>query len=138
VNDRVDVAVLASAAGVHLGELSIPVGDVRGLLGESMLAGRSVHDLGGAVQAQFDGADYLIAGHVFDTQSKDGQPGRGLDWLEAICDAVQIPVIAIGGIDLGNAAEVLNRGAYGLAMGRGILEASSPEETARKLASMLQ
>ena len=81
VNDRLDIALLAEADGAQLGEASVGVLDARQLLGPNALLGRSVHDLDGARQADADGADFLLAGHVYETPSKAGQPGRGLAWL---------------------------------------------------------
>lgn len=138
VNDRVDVAMLVGADGVQLGERGIGVLPARRLLGTDALIGRSVHDVAGAVQAERDGASYLIAGHIFETGSKAGQPGRGLDWLREIVATVNIPVIAIGGITLERLGPVLETGAHGIAMGREILLASDPQAVAREAAQVIK
>lgn len=138
VNDRLDVALITGAAGVHLGEHSIPVDDARLVLGTGALIGRSVHDLPGAERAEEAGADYLFAGHVFETESKSGQPGRGLDWLAEICSAVTIPVIAIGGITRARLAAVKQSGAWGVAVGREILDAKDRRLAASLLVEELQ
>lgn len=130
VNDRLDVAILAGAGGVQLGEQSFGVRDSRTVLGTGLLIGRSVHDLDGARQAEAAGADFLLAGHVFATPSKEGQPGRGLDWLAEIAQAVRIPVIALGGITADRVADVMSAGVHGVAVGRELLTARDPEETA--------
>ena len=78
VNDRLDVALVAGADGVQLGERGFTVEDARRLLPSGVLIGRSVHDVAGARPAAKAGADYLLAGHIFDTPSKQGTPGRGL------------------------------------------------------------
>ncbi|MDQ3547823.1 MAG: thiamine phosphate synthase, partial [Chloroflexota bacterium] len=91
VNDRLDVALIAGADGVQLGERSFAIEEARRVLPGEMMIGRSVHDLAGALAAAHAGADYLLAGHVFDTPSKTGKPGRGLDWLAEIVVAVSIP-----------------------------------------------
>lgn len=133
VNDRVDVAQLIEADGVHLGERSLPVAEARRLLGDTVLIGRSVHDVAGARRAEADGADYVIAGHVFDTDSKRGMPGRGLEWLAELASAVDIPVIAIGGITVDRVGAVVEAGAWGIAVGRELLAAADPAQTAERL-----
>ena len=111
INDRVDVALLTGADGVQLGERGFNVADARRLVGERMLVGRSIHNIEGAKRAEEQGASYLIAGHVYETRSKEGEPGRGIDWLEEITGSVDIPVIGIGGITLERIPEVLAAGA---------------------------
>jgi thiamine-phosphate pyrophosphorylase len=137
VNDRLDVALLAGAGGVQLGERSFSVGDARRLVGPTTLIGRSVHDIDGARRAAEAGADYLLAGHVFATPSKDGEPGRGLDWLAELCASVLIPVIALGGITCVRIAAVLDAGAHGVALGRELLVSPDPRETARLAAAVI-
>jgi thiamine-phosphate pyrophosphorylase len=121
VNDRLDVALAAGAGGVHLGEKSISVPEAKRLLrerdlGGDFLVGASVHSLDAAMTAKSAGADYVIFGPVFETPSKAkfGQ-AQGTDILAAICRRVSIPVIAIGGITLENAAQCLKAGAGGIA-----------------------
>lgn len=126
VNDRVDVAMAVNANGVQLGERSLPVSAARRILGTTKLIGRSVHDVAGAKQAVVDGADYLVAGHVFDTDSKQGEPGRGLEWLHEMCMSVAVPVVAIGGIGPEHIDDVLEAGAWGVAVGRDVLRAEEP------------
>lgn len=133
VNDRVDVAALLNTGGLHLGERSLRVSDARMLLPFGVLIGRSVHDVDGAVQAEADGADYVIAGHVFDTDSKPGVPGRGIEWLAEVSRAVEIPVIAIGGITVEQIPQVVASGASGVAVGRELLEAADPVDTAARM-----
>ena len=130
VNDRLDIALVAGAGGVQLGERGFSVEDARLILPNGMLVGRSVHDIAGARVASEAGADYLLAGHIFDTPSKQGIPGRGLDWLAEIVAAVSIPVIALGGITIDRIPAVLAAGAHGVALGRELLCAADPERTA--------
>lgn len=132
VNDRLDVALLANADGVQLGERSFEVEDARQLIGAQKLIGRSIHDVQGAQNAEEAGASFLIAGHIYDTPSKEGEPGRGLDWLAEIVSAVEIPVIAIGGINVKRLPEVLSTGAHGVALGRELLTAADPHEIAKR------
>ena len=120
VNDRLDVARAAGAAGVHLGERSIPVRDARRFVGdngpERFLIGASCHSLAAARIAQTEGADYVIFGPVFATPSKAGfGPPQGLRRLEEICQGISIPVVAIGGITAQTANECFALGAAGIA-----------------------
>jgi thiazole tautomerase (transcriptional regulator TenI) len=138
VNDRLDVALVTGAGGVQLGEQSFTVAEARRLLPDDVLIGRSVHDLDGARDAAAAGASYLLAGHIFDTDSKAGAPGRGLEWLAALVAAVEIPVIALGGITVERIPEVMAAGAYGVALGRELLLADDPELAARAASEALQ
>ena len=116
VNDRVDVALAAGAAGVHLKETSMPAERVRQLAPPRWLVGRSVHGVAEAVQVATPLVlDYLIAGTVFETESKPGQAPIGRGGLAAIVQAVKVPVLAIGGVTVGRARLVGQAGAAGLA-----------------------
>jgi thiamine-phosphate pyrophosphorylase len=116
VNDRLDIALAANAAGVHLRSASMSAKRVRGLVAESFLVGRSVHNRPEALAAAESGCDYLIFGTVFPSRSKPpGHPVAGLDQLHEIAMAVQIPVLAIGGISTENAATAIAAGAAGVA-----------------------
>lgn len=137
INDRIDVALLAMADGVQLGERGFDVEDARHLAGDRMLIGRSVHDVDGAVRAADQGADYLIAGHIYETPSKEGLEGRGLDWLAEIAAAVEIPVIAIGGITVERLPEIIAAGAHGAAIGRELLLSDDPYATAVRATRIL-
>jgi thiamine-phosphate pyrophosphorylase len=153
VNDRVDVAVTEGAGGVHLGEAGLPVADVarwvkrasaigaaaseglressRPLVGSSddFWIGASCHSREGAKAAERDGADYIFFGPVFATPSKAkfGEP-QGLKRLAAVCDAVAVPVIAIGGITRENAGECVAAGARGIAAIRLFQDAPDPAQ----------
>ena len=138
INDRLDVALVAGADGVQLGERGFEVADARRVLPDSLLIGRSVHDLTGARAAAAAGADYLLAGHVFETPSKQGTPGRGLDWLANVVAAVPVPVIALGGITTARITAVLETGAHGVALGRELLLSDNPGVTASQAAESLR
>ena len=132
VNDRVDVALAAGADGVQLPEDGLAVGAAR-QAGGNMLVGRSVHSVAGGVQAVADGADFLVAGSVFATASHPGAAPRGLALAGGLADAVDAPVIGIGGIDGGNVDLVMRSGASGAAVIRAIGESENSEAAAREL-----
>ena len=116
VNERVDIAVTAAADGVHLKEASMPAERVETILPKSFLIGQSVHGVDEAERATRSGAvDYLVAGTVFSSRSKPGCRLLGLEGLRAIVSAVDIPVIAIGGISVLRAREIGDTGAAGVA-----------------------
>ncbi len=124
VNDRLDIALAAEAAGVHLGEESLPVAAVArwrrgaGKAGTpaGFLVGVSCHSLVAAVEAERAGADYIFFGPVYATSSKAAYgPPQGIERLAEVCRSVRIPVLAIGGITLDNAPACLAAGAAGLA-----------------------
>ncbi len=116
VNDRVDIAVITGANGVHLKERSVPAERIRAIVPDLSCIGRSVHSVAEAESATQSGAiDYLVAGTVFKTRSKPGCRLIGLEGLKAIVSAVEIPVIAIGGINVFRAREIVETGAAGIA-----------------------
>jgi len=115
INDRADVAFSCGDSGVHLGIEDVPAAAARKLLGPGRLIGVSVQGVEDAIEAELQGADYLGAGAVFPTGSKDGVLLIGLSGLEEIKRSVSIPVVAIGGLTIGTVAQVLGAGADGLA-----------------------
>jgi thiamine-phosphate pyrophosphorylase len=136
VNDRLDVALAEQAGGVHLGENSLPVQEAKRLLEASLavksvppdfLAGVSCHSLEAAQSAALAGADYIFFGPVFATPSKAayGAP-QGLERLAELCTSVAIPVLAIGGITLGNAPACFSAGAAGIAAIRLFQDSADP------------
>jgi thiamine-phosphate pyrophosphorylase len=128
VNDRVDVAAVAGADGVHLGERSLPVAAARGLLPATALVGASVHRIDRARELATEGADYLVAGTVFATPSHPDRPGRGPEWLGRVVRAAARPVLAIGGISPERVAPCVAVGAHGVAVLRGVWDAGDPAE----------
>jgi len=129
VNDRLDVALAARAAGVHLAESSIPVAAVnewrrRGVSTNAIMLGASCHSVEAARTAERDGADYVFFGPVFATPGKARfGPPQGLKRLEEVSRSVKIPVLAIGGITAENAGECIATGAAGIAAIRMFQEA---------------
>ena len=120
VNDRLDVAITANADGVHLRVTSLAVAEVRRAINKikltNFLIGVSTHSLEEATVAQKSGADFIVCGPVYNTPSKReyGRP-LGLETLAEVCQAIEMPVLALGGITLKNFREPLQRGAAGIA-----------------------
>jgi thiamine-phosphate pyrophosphorylase len=134
VNDRIDVALAAGAAGVHIGQGDMPCAEVRRVLGTNRVIGVSVSTPEEALQAEAEGADYLGVSPVFDTPTKTDTPrATGLEGLRAIREATRLPLVAIGGINAGNAAGVVAAGADGVAVVSAIMSAEDPEAAARTL-----
>jgi thiamine-phosphate pyrophosphorylase len=143
VNDRLDVAVAAGAGGVHLGRESLPVREVvswrekekttRAGLADLMI-GASCHSLQEARAAADDGADYVFVGPVFETPSKMrfGAP-LGIERLQEVCGKLQIPVLAIGGVNVANAARCFGAGATGIAAIRMFQEVGGVEELRKRV-----
>jgi thiamine-phosphate pyrophosphorylase len=115
INDRVDIALAVNADGVHLGQSDMPCEAARKLLGGEKIIGITVHNLAEAVQAEGIGADYLGVSPIFQTATKpDAGKPAGISLIEEIRANVDIPLIAIGGIDHSNAIDVIRAGADGL------------------------
>lgn len=130
INGRVEVALAVGADGVHLPADGLPPREVRRRWPE-LIIGISVH--GEEEAARAEGADYLLAGHIFATVSKPGLAPRGLDFLRRLTAVSFLPVLAIGGITPDNAREVREAGAAGIAVMGAILEAEDPREAAASL-----
>ncbi len=116
VNDNVDIAVRMDADGVHVGQSDMEAGDVRALIGPDKILGVSAQTVEQAVLAEQRGADYLGVGAVFPTGSKDDAVEVTHETLRQICEAVSIPVVAIGGITKENTRELAGSGICGIAV----------------------
>ena len=115
INDRIDIALAVDADGVHLGQSDMPYSAARKMLGPEKIIGITVHNLAEALDAQRSGADYLGVSPIFQTATKhDAGKPAGIALIEEIRARVDIPLIAIGGINLANAPEVVSAGADGL------------------------
>jgi len=138
VNDRVDVAILSDADGVHLGGRSVSATDARILLGPEKLIGVSTHSYEEALDAREDGADFITLGPVFATPSKAawGDP-VGVGLLEKVAASLSIPVYAIGGINPERVKHVLAAGASGVAVISAVLGRSDVKEGAHEMVSAL-
>lgn len=132
VNDRVDVALLSGAAGVHLGQTDLPPAAARRLLGPGRIIGFSTHNLEQAMEADSLPVDYIAVGPVFATSTKENpDPLVGVEKLAMICRAVSKPVVAIGGMTLDNAKSALSAGAASVAVIRDLLAHGDVAQRAR-------
>jgi thiamine-phosphate pyrophosphorylase len=137
VNDRVDIALAAKADGVHLGQEDLPLYIARKLMGEDKMIGISTHDLAQAREAEQGGADYIGFGPIFGTTTKDtGYSARGLEMLKEICQAVKVPVVAIGGITEANTTQVWQAGADSAAIISDLMGAEDVAGKVRRILSL--
>jgi thiamine-phosphate pyrophosphorylase len=134
VNDRLDVALAAGAAGVHLGADDLPVGAARRVLGPDFLVGGTARDADTARLLVAAGASYLGVGPCFATRTKSGLPDPiGLAGLASVASAVEVPVIAIGGVRLERVEELRSAGAYGVAVVDAVSGADDPANAVQDL-----
>ncbi len=128
INDRVDIAMAVGADGVHIGAGSLPVAEVRRLLGPELLVGYSAHAVDEAQRAEIDGADFVTFGPVYSTPSKlkHGQP-VGVALLASAVSALGIPVFALGGVKKMSIPEVMVTGCHGVAMISEVVTAADPK-----------
>ena len=133
VNDNVDIAVACGADGVHVGQEDMRAGEVRRRVGENMILGVSVHTVEEACQAVRDGADYLGLGTVFPTSTKTDVDVMPRETLRTICCAVDVPIVAIGGLKRGNILQLSGSGVDGVALVSAIFGVENIEESCREL-----
>jgi len=138
VNDNVDVAIRSHADGVHVGQEDMKVQDVRRRVGDGMMIGVSAHTVGEALEAVKNGADCLGAGAMFTTATKADAEVLSMQTLRDICAAVDVPVVAIGGISRDNILQLSGTGAAGAAVVSAIFGAKDIEATCRELRSLSQ
>jgi len=138
INSRADVALAAGASGVHLGKSGLPVSRVRSIAPEGFLIGYSAHSVEEALEAERCGADYVTLSPVFPTGSKPGAPPVGLDVLGDAASRLNIPVIALGGINAANAGWVGAVGAAGIAVISAVYGAEDPRLAALRLRNSFQ
>jgi len=136
VNDHVDIAVASNAHGIHVGQSDMAAGDVRKKIGPDMILGVSAQTVEQAIAAEKAGADYLGVGAVFPTSTKLDAAEVSHDTLKAICSAVSIPVVAIGGINEGNIQELAGTGFDGVALVSAIFGAKDITGTCKRLAAL--
>ncbi len=133
INDHVDIAVRCGADGVHVGQKDMEAKEVRKLVGEKMIIGVSARTVEQAIQAEQARADYLGVGAVFGTSTKMDAEKISLERLKEICQAVTIPVVAIGGVQKDNFPELAGTGVAGAALVSAIFSAQDIEEECRNL-----
>lgn len=138
IDDDVELARKVDADGVHVGQNDMEAGNVRALLGEDKILGVSAQTVEQAILAEQRGADYLGVGAVFHTDSKADAQAVSYDTLEAICQAVKIPVVAIGGIGRGNVQELKGSGICGIAVISAIFGAANIREATAELKSLTE
>lgn len=126
MNDRPDLAVLADADGVHVGQEELSVKDARTIVGPRRLVGVSTHTLAQARQAALDGASYIGCGPTFPSGTKSFEQLAGLDFLRAVAAEIRLPAFAIGGITLDTLPDVLQAGFTRVAVSGAIVKASDP------------
>ncbi|MQF82709.1 thiamine phosphate synthase [SAR202 cluster bacterium AD-802-E10_MRT_200m] len=133
VNDRLDIALACNLDGVQIGENGFPLEVARKITQNNLLLGRSVHNLTGAVEAEACGADFLIVGTIYKSRSHPESLPAGPQLLEQVTQAVALPCLAIGGINVSNAQEVIRAGASGIAIISAVQGAQDPENVIKDL-----
>ena len=138
VNDRVDIAMASGADGVHLGQSDIPLEVARDLMGETAIIGISVDNVDQAIAAAEGGADYIGIGSIFNTSTKpDAKQGVGLGAIYEIREAVDIPIVAIGGINRGNIQDVVRAGADAAAVVSAVVAQDDIKAAAHELRDLI-
>jgi thiamine-phosphate pyrophosphorylase len=139
VNDRADVAALAGASGIHVGQEDLGVEEAREVVGQDKLVGVSTHNRTQFEQAAAGSADYIAVGPIFSTSTKmNPDPVVGTELIRQVRPLTDKPIVAIGGITLERAAEVVQAGANSVAVISDILRARKPGERARQFLEMLE
>ena len=133
INDRLDIALAIDADGVHVGQSDMPCDVTRKLIGDDKILGVSAATVDEAIKAEKDGADYIGSGAVFPTSTKKDASSVSKKELKEIVDSVNIPVVAIGGITIENAHELLDSGISGLSVVSAIMSSDNPKESSKKL-----
>lgn len=138
VNDNVDIAVACGADGIHVGQEDMVAGEVRRRVGDAMILGVSVHTVEEARQAVHDGADYLGLGAVFPTSTKADADQMTSETLRDICSAVDMPIVAIGGINRDNLLSLAGNGVDGAALVSAIFSAEDIERNCQELRALAE
>ena len=133
INDRVDIALAIDADGVHVGQSDMPCDVTRKLIGKDKILGVSAATVEEAQKAEKDGADYIGTGAIFPTATKDDAESVTINELKEIVESINIPVVAIGGITLKNASELVDTGIAGLSVVSAIMSADNPKKASEEL-----
>ena len=138
VNGSPELAAACDADGVQLPEAGATVDVARGIVGDGKLVGRSVHSVSGAIDAEREGADLLVAGTIYASRSHTGVEPSGPSLLSNIARQVSLPLLGIGGIGPGNIGTIIDAGAWGAAVISAALEASDPGEACRDMIAQMK
>ena len=138
INDNVDVAIACGADGIHVGQSDEAATQVRARVGSSMIVGVSASSLEEAIKAEKDGADYVGVGAVFSTSTKADADYLSMDELRAICETVNIPTVAIGGIHAGNIQLLQGTGIDGVAVVSAIFGADDSAAATAQLRALAE
>lgn len=133
INDRIDIALAVDSEGVHIGQDDMPADIAREIIGEDKILGVSASTVEEAKKAEKDSADYIGSGAVFPTATKDDADSVSKEELKAIVDSIDIPVVAIGGINVENANTLKGIGIAGFSVVSTIMSAEDPKEASKKL-----
>lgn len=137
INDNLTVALAVNSDGIHIGQDDIPASIIRKKIGPDKILGVSAHNLKEALQARHDGADYIGVGAIFPTETKNDATIVTLDKLQKICDRIDIPVVAIGGIKIDNISKLKNINIAGVAVVSEIMKAEDIMATSNQLVRKL-
>lgn len=139
VNDDADIAFLSEAHGLHVGQTDLPVAEARRVLAPEQIVGRSNNGVEEALQSEAQGADYLAVGAVYSTTTmgKSGRTAVGPEMIRRVKDAVSTPVVAIGGINAVNAADVARAGADCICVVSAVTFADDPERATAELVRLI-
>ena len=135
INDRLDIALAVDADGVHVGQEDLPVAVVRRLIGPDKILGATAATVAAAQTAEREGADYIGSGTMFPTLTKPGKQVLPLNVLAQIKQAVQVPVVAIGGITADNLLTLKITGVDGLAVVSAIIDSADPAAATQEILS---
>lgn len=133
INDRIDIALAIDADGVHIGQSDMPIKIARKLIGNDKILGISAHNIQEAKEAEENGADYLGVGAIFSTSTKKDANDVSIDTLKEISSNVDIPTVAIGGINLDNVEKLKDTNISGISVVSAIMNAENPKIASEKL-----
>lgn len=136
INDRVDVALAIQADGIHLGQDDLPIDVVRGIVGDQMILGGSVHSI--PEYEKVKGADYFGVGAIFSTQTKNSVLVGGVEIIKQIRVVTSKPILGIGGVTVENLSQVIHAGAEGVAVISGILDSDDVTKRTKQYVDVIQ
>lgn len=138
INDRIDIALAIDADGVHIGQNDMPIKIARKLIGNDKILGISAHNIQEAKEAEENGADYLGVGAIFTTSTKKDANDVSIDTLKDITSTVNIPTVAIGGINLDNVEKLKDTNISGISVVSAIMNAENPKIASEKLKKIIK